>query len=351
MTSNHVILGISGGVDSAVAACLLADKGLQVTGLNIRVLDQAPDNLTLEPSPIVISDNPAYNIPVYTLNLSASFRDTIIANFQQEYLAGKTPNPCTLCNREIKWKGLRLGARMLEANLVATGHYARIIHTEDGPELHKGVDTSKDQSYFLWMLSKEELDRTIFPLGDLTKQEVRELAHRFGVRAAEQKESQEICFVPHNDYRAFLSSSIPGLEAQVRHGEIIDAGGEIIGHHKGYPFYTIGQRKGLGISASEPLYVTRIDPSGNRIHVGSKESLAQDTLTASNVNWLTPPPGEPFRASARIRYRDTETPCRVTPLDSDKVEVVFDIPKQAVTPGQAVVFFRDDTVLGGGIIA
>ncbi|ANT65708.1 tRNA-specific 2-thiouridylase MnmA [Prosthecochloris sp. CIB 2401] len=351
MTSGHALLGISGGVDSAVAACLLVDKGLQVTGLNIRILDNAQDNLTLEPSPIVISDDPAYSIPVYTLNLSASFRDTVIANFREEYLAGRTPNPCTLCNKEIKWKGLLLSARMLGADIVATGHYARSICTENGPELHKGIDPSKDQSYFLWMLSREELDQTLFPLGELTKPEVRELARRFSVRAAAKKESQEICFIPHNDYRAFLSSSLPGLEKQVCNGEIIDARGKVAGHHKGYPFYTIGQRRGLGISSSEPLYVNRIEPERNRIHVGGKDSLARDTLTAHSMNWSgIPAPREPFRSLARIRYRDTETPCRVIPLDRNRVEVVFDTPKQAVTAGQAVVFFRDDTVLGGGII-
>ncbi|MEC9487381.1 MAG: tRNA 2-thiouridine(34) synthase MnmA [Prosthecochloris sp.] len=347
----HVITGISGGVDSAVAACLLVEQGHRVTGLHIRILDTTGDDLTPTPCSIDISRDPAFHVPVYTLNLSRSFREKVITDFQDSYLSGLTPNPCTLCNKVIKWTGLLEGCRLLGGDRIATGHYARIDHSGPSPRLLKGRDRGKDQSYFLWMLDRDELDRTLFPLGEYTKPEVRELARSFGVRAAEKKESQEICFVPGNNYREFLKSSLPGLEEQVEGGDIVDDSGRVLGHHAGYPFYTIGQRKGLGISAPSPLYVNRIDAKHNRIHVGSRTSLACRTLSASHLNWIgIDPPSAPIRATARIRYRDTDTPCTIRPTGTSKAEISFDTPKQSVTPGQAVVFYREDDVLGGGII-
>lgn len=347
----HVIVGISGGVDSAVAACLLIEKGFRVTGLNIRVLDHSEDSLSLSPSPMVISDLEDFRFPVYTLNLSGSFQKDVIAYFIQDYLAGRTPNPCMVCNKLIKWKGLFKGAELLRANRVATGHYARIECVDDICRLFKGTDSRKDQSYFLWMLGMEDLSRTVLPLGGLTKTEVRELACRFHVRAAEKKESQEICFVPGNDYREYLASSIPGIGKRLKGGEIVDPSGNVIGYHAGYPFYTIGQRKGLGISSPQPLYVNRLDAENNRIHVGGKQLLQCRSLKAGHMNWIgTGRPVEPVCSAARIRYRDTEEPCTIVPLGEDTVEVLFDKPKQSVTPGQAVVFYRNDEVIGGGII-
>lgn len=347
----HITVGISGGVDSAVAACILIEQGYRVTGLNIKVLDHSDDNLSLEKSPLIISDREKYRFPVFSLNLSGSFRRDIIAYFQQDYLAGRTPNPCMVCNKLIKWNGLLKGAALLQANLVGTGHYARIDCSSGKCRLLKGVDRQKDQSYFLWMLDSEELSKTILPVGGLTKLEVRELARRFGVRSAEKKESQEICFVPDNDYREFLKSSLPGLSEKLKGGEIIDAGGTVIGKHAGYPFYTIGQRKGLGISSTEPLYVSRLDAEKNRLHVDSKTTLQCRRLIAGQMNWTgVTCPKVPTRASARIRYRDTEEACTIVPTGENRFEVVFDKPKQSITPGQAVVFYREDEVIGGGII-
>ena len=346
-----VIVGLSGGVDSAVAACLLIEQGYSVTGLHIRTLDSSPDSSELVASTLVVSDLEKYRFPVFSLNLSNSFRQHVITAFQEAYLAGKTPNPCTLCNKLIKWEGLLKGAQLCGAEYVATGHYARIQHSESSCRLLKGADLKKDQSYFLWMLGRKALEKTLFPLGEYTKPEVRQLARRFGVRAAEKTESQEICFVPDNNYREFLKSSIPGLEQSVQGGNIIDAEGSVIGHHIGYPFYTIGQRKGLGISSSEPLYVNTIDPKRNRIHVGGKQMLACSRLEAGQLNWIgIAPPERPLKALGRIRYRDQESACTIIPLDCDRIEVLFDEPKNAVTPGQTIVFYHGEELLGGGVI-
>ncbi|MEI6653113.1 MAG: aminomethyltransferase beta-barrel domain-containing protein, partial [Chlorobiaceae bacterium] len=214
------------------------------------------------------------------------------------------------------------------------------------------VDPEKDQSYFLWMLSQSDLAKTILPLGALTKPEVRKLAHSFGVRAAEKKESQEICFVPQDDYCSYLAGAIPGLAEKVANGNIVDETGKVIGKHRGYPFYTIGQRRGLGIAAKEPLYVTGLDTEHNRIQVGKKSALATRRLVASGLNWIgIESLGSPIDALGKIRYRDRETPCTIEPLDNDTVAVSFASPKSAIASGQAAVFYRDTEVLGGGFIS
>ncbi|ACD91089.1 tRNA (5-methylaminomethyl-2-thiouridylate)-methyltransferase [Chlorobium limicola DSM 245] len=350
-SSQAVVTGISGGVDSAVAACLLHRQGYRVTGINIRILDTPVDNPSLQPSRLVISDHPDFQIPVFSLNLSAKFFDAVIRYFRDDYLSGRTPNPCMVCNKTIKWYGLLEAARMLEAEMIATGHYARTSFSDGRYRLMKGCDPEKDQSYFLWMLSQADLSKTLLPLGALTKPEVRELARTFGVRAAEKKESQEICFVPNDDYCSYLKNSIPGLEQEVAGGEIVDADGNVLGHHRGYPFYTIGQRRGLGIPAPKPLYVTGLDARHNRIRVGGKADLECRALTASGLNWIgIEAPSSPFETAARIRYRDKESPCTVEPIGGNKATVTFETPKHGVTPGQAVVFYRSDEVLGGGFI-
>ncbi|AAM73075.1 MAG TPA: tRNA 2-thiouridine(34) synthase MnmA [Chlorobaculum sp.] len=348
----HVIIGLSGGVDSAVAACLLIKQGYHVTGLNIRVLDTPEDTPTLAPSAMRISDSEEFDFPVFTLNLSAKFARDVVGYFHDDYLAGRTPNPCMVCNKAIKWFGLFEAMRLLRADLVATGHYARTELRDAVTRLLKGVDPEKDQSYFLWMLTQAELAKTLFPLGGYTKAEVRELARSFGVHAAEKKESQEICFVPHDDYCAYLANAIPGLEARVAGGEIVDQAGKVIGHHRGYPFYTIGQRRGLGVSTGEPVYVTEIDAEHNRIHVGSKADLECRSLIASGMNWIgIATPDKSFEAEARIRYRDRQSACMIEPMDDNRAWVSFREPKQGVACGQAVVFYDGDEVLGGGIIA
>jgi tRNA-specific 2-thiouridylase len=346
-----VVVGISGGVDSAVAACLLVEQGYKVTGLNIRVLDSIEVSPSLKPSPLVISDHPDFQIPVFTLNLSSKFRDDVIQYFQDDYLGGKTPNPCMVCNKKIKWFGLFEGLKLLETDFVATGHFAATSFSNGRYRLYKGADTEKDQSYFLWMLSQSDLAQTLFPLGKITKPEVRKLAHSFGVRAAEKKESQEICFVPQDDYCNYLAGAIPGLAEKVAGGDIVDETGKVIGKHRGYPFYTIGQRRGLGVSAKEPLYVTALDTEHNRIQVGKKSSLECSSLIASGLNLI----GlekliHPIQASGKIRYRDRETPCTIVPFGDNSATVSFDSPKNAVSTGQAAVFYRDSEVLCGGFI-
>ena len=351
-TQKHVIVGLSGGVDSAVSACLLIRQGFRVTGLNIRVLDTPESEPELIPSPMRISDQEEFSFPVFTLNLSEKFKGDVIRYFQQAYLDGQTPNPCMVCNKTIKWFGLFEGMRLLNADMVATGHYARSAFSDGRHRLYKGTDPQKDQSYFLWMLSEEELSRTLFPLGQYTKPEAREFARSFGVTSAEKKESQEICFVPHDDYCQYLCGAVPGLEPRVADGEIVDQSGKVIGRHRGYPFYTIGQRRGLGIATGEALYVTEIDAASNRIRVGPKEDLDRRTIIASGLNWIgIDKPDAPFEASAKIRYRDRESPCTIEPFDDGLEKITFREPKHAVATGQAVVFYRDDELLGGGVIS
>ncbi|MEI8031982.1 MAG: tRNA 2-thiouridine(34) synthase MnmA [Chlorobiaceae bacterium] len=346
-----VVVGISGGVDSATTACILHKQGYSVTGLNIRVLDSPDENPSLHPSALVISDHPDFQIPVFTLNLTGKFRADVIGYFHEEYLGGRTPNPCMVCNKKIKWFGLFEGLKLLDAEFIATGHFASTAFSEGRHRLYKGVDPEKDQSYFLWMLTQADLSKTLLPLGGLTKPEVRELARTFGVRAAEKKESQEICFVPHDDYCSYLTDAIPGLSEKVSGGEIVDETGKVIGHHRGYPFYTIGQRRGLGISSKEPLYVTAIDAGCNRIHVGGKSSLESRQLIASGLNWIgIESPRAAFRAEGKIRYRDRETPCCVEPLTEREARVTFDSPKTGVSAGQAAVFYQGGELLGGGFI-
>ena len=347
-----ILVGISGGVDSAVTACLLVKQGYEVTGLNIKVLDSLDDTPSIQASPLVISDHPDFQIPVFTLNLRSKFRDDVINYFHDDYLGGRTPNPCMVCNKKIKWFGLFEGAKILDAEFIATGHFASTSFTDGRYRLYKGVDLQKDQSYFLWMLSQSDLAKTILPLGKLTKPEVRKLAHTFGVRAAEKKESQEICFVPQDDYCSYLASAIPGLAEKVANGDIVDENGLIIGKHRGYPFYTIGQRRGLGVSAKVPLYVTALDAEHNRIHVGKKSALESRSLVASGLNWIgIDKLSSPIDALGKIRYRDRETPCSIEALDHVSVAVSFAAPKSAIASGQAAVFYRDTEVLGGGFIS
>ncbi|MBC8144230.1 MAG: tRNA 2-thiouridine(34) synthase MnmA, partial [bacterium] len=292
-------------------------------------------------------------IPHYVYDFTEPFGREIIDYFTESYLAGDTPNPCVMCNRTIKWAEMLRRADALGASFVATGHYARLRRDNDSGRLvlSRGRDTTKDQSYALWAVSQESLERTLFPLSELTKPETRAIAERMNLPVAGKRESYEICFIPDNDYTRFLRDRVDGLEERVAGGEIV-LDGKVIGRHNGYPFYTVGQRKGIGIAAPEPLYVIDIHPSSNRVEVGTAEHLLHRGLRAQRVNlikWAALE--EPRRLTARIRYKDEGAIALCTTLPDGSLEVLFDEPRRAITRGQSVVLYDGDDVVGGGVIS
>jgi tRNA-specific 2-thiouridylase len=350
-----IVVAMSGGVDSSVAAALLKEAGHEVIGATMRLY--TPDNKDNGRHETVF-DTVAdarkvaekLGIPHHVIDLRDAFARTIIADFCEEYRLGRTPNPCVRCNQLIKFGVLWEKARELGADLFATGHYARIEKDVNTGKylLKKGKDPLKDQSYFLCRLTQEQLSRTLFVLGGLTKVAVRQIAREMGLPAATRPESQEICFIPGNDYGAFLQSYAP-IEASP--GPVIDTEGNFLGQHRGIMYYTIGQRKGLGIAAPASRYVTAIEPERNAVIVGTKEQTYTDTLVADNVNWISgTAPDYPLNIKARVRYRHAEAAATVTPLDNTRIYVKYSAPQMAVTPGQAVVFYDGDTVIGGGTI-
>jgi tRNA-specific 2-thiouridylase len=288
-------------------------------------------------------------IPHYILNFERQFQETVISNFVREYASGRTPLPCAHCNSDLKFSTLLDRARGLGAERVATGHYARVERRADGRWLLKrSADIEKDQSYFLFSLTQDQVARAVFPVGGLRKPEVRAQARRLGLRVANKPDSQDICFVPDGDYAAFVARKQPRVE---RGGVILDERGQTLGHHGGIHRYTVGQRKGLGVSAPAPLYVLTIDGESNAVTVGPKESLERTTLTASGVNWIfTDAPEGWLPLTAQIRHRHRPGSGRVRALAGDRAEFVFDEPQPAITPGQAVVFYDGDVVVGGGWI-
>jgi tRNA-specific 2-thiouridylase len=294
--------------------------------------------------------------PFYVLNLEREFERDVVAPFVQSYLEGETPIPCVACNSRLKFASLDRTALSVGCEKVATGHYARVRYDERArrQRLLRGRDARKDQSYFLWELTQEQLSRSLFPLGEMSKDEVREVARRVGLNVAEKRESQEICFVPDGDYAGFIERY---LEAEGREderparGEIVDTAGRVVGRHEGVHRYTVGQRRGLGGSRQLPLYVVRVEPEENRVVVGESAELLRSEFTAAGVNWVAfDEPRESVRADVRVRYRHQESPAAVTPLGGGRVRVRFDEPQRAVTPGQATVFYRGEEVLGGGWI-
>jgi len=347
---------MSGGVDSSVAAALLKEKGYEVIGVTMSVWegDALPVNGTRhgcygpgEEQDIEDARKVAQvlTIPLYTFNLRQEYRIEVLDYFSHEYLLGRTPNPCIRCNRRVKFDALLRKARDrgLQFDYFATGHYARVEHVEGKHRylLKKAKDMAKDQSYFLFALSQEQLSKSLFPLGNYTKEGVRKMAEDLGLGVDLKPESQDFFA---GDYASVLGE-VPGP------GPILNKEGEILGEHRGIPFYTIGQRKGLGISAGEPLYVIGIDPERNAIVVGSKEEVYGDELIASKLNWIAIRQlQQPMEVKAKIRYHHKEAEAVVAPLDKDKVRVKFEDPQMAITPGQAVVFYADDTVMGGGTI-
>jgi tRNA-specific 2-thiouridylase len=356
----RIVVAMSGGVDSSVAAALLAEQGHDVIGVSMQLYDQS-DGQTSFGSCCSIDDlhdarrvAAAIDIPHYILNFERQFDEQVVTNFVQEYASGRTPLPCARCNSDLKFATLAERAAGFGADAVATGHYARVERDADSGRylLRRGVDASKDQAYFLFSLTQSQLARAMFPVGDRPKEAVREYARQRQLPVAEKPDSQEICFIPDHDYASFVSKRSPDV---VQSGSIVDLDGRIVGGHDGIHRFTIGQRKGLGLSASPgpasaPLYVVALKPQHRQVVVGPKTALEQTTLTASGVNWILDPPIERRSVTAQIRHRHRPAPATVRALGDDRAELTFDEPQIAVTPGQAVVFYDDDVVVGGGWI-
>jgi tRNA-uridine 2-sulfurtransferase len=352
----RVLVAMSGGVDSSVAAALLVRQGYEVIGATMKLHEFADTSVKHERSCCDLSATndarrvcAALGIPYYVFDMTREFKQMVMDNFVEEYMQARTPNPCVLCNTRMKWEALQDKGRQLEFPVMATGHYARLQTLPDGSKgLFRGLSPEKDQSYALWGIPKDRLENTLFPLGDLTKDEVRELARELNLLVSEKPESQDICFVPDGDYAGYLSMQEPEAMKKLEHGEIWNHEGQLLGHHRGYPHYTIGQRRGLGIGAPRPLYVEEIDLANNRLIVGEGDGLSCTGLRATGMNWLIDPQDE-FSCFASIRYHDPGQACTVR-RSEEGISLEFAEAHRAVTPGQSVVLYEGNRVLGGGFI-
>ena len=352
--ASRVVVAMSGGVDSSMAAALLVEQGYEVLGMMLRLWSE-PGTQTVNrccaPDSMALARRVAaqLEIPFYAVDAKQPFRDRVVQYFIDGYTQKITPNPCLACNRHIRWGFLLDRARTLGAEYLATGHYARLQQDPVGHiQLLRAQDKDKDQSYVLHVLSQEQLTHTLLPLGEYTKPHVRQLANEHNLPVASRPDSQDLCFLGDNDYASFLSRTAPQV---INPGPILNFNGQTLGQHRGLAFYTIGQRKGLGISAPQPLYVWEKDPHRNALIVGEKHQLGKSELTAAAVNWIAgEPPVTPMRAQVKIRYKAAPVWATITLLENQNVHVMFDVPLPDITPGQAAVFYDGDLCLGGGII-
>jgi tRNA-specific 2-thiouridylase len=364
-----IAVAMSGGVDSSAAAAILKEQGHELVGFTMQLWDQrrginVDENGEPLPSRCCSLDDvydarrvaEELGFPFYVLNLERDFERDVVQPFVNSYLSGETPIPCVSCNSRLKFASLDRLAVSLGCEKVATGHYARVEFDSktNRYKLLRGRNHQKDQSYFLWELTQDQLSRALFPLGEMSKPEARDAARNHGLAVAEKKESQEICFVPDGDYAGFIDRYLEAEDATDRlpgSGEIVDTAGRVIGQHGGIQRYTIGQRRGIGIADARPLYVISLDSSQNRVIVGQEEELLSSEFTAAGVNWVAfENPVDSVRSDVRVRYRHTAAPATITPIGNERVRVVFDEPQRAITPGQATVFYRGDEVVGGGWI-
>ena len=355
-----ILVAMSGGIDSTVTAMILEEQGYEIIGITMKTWDYATSGGDRKETGCCSLDsiNDARQVAVdkgfhhFIVDIREEFGDYVIDNFVEEYLAGRTPNPCVLCNTHIKWEALIKRADALGCDYIATGHYARIGEKDGRRFIKRAVDHNKDQSYVLWGLSQECLSRSMFPLGEMTKPEVRQLAADYGyLELSKKPESYEICFVPDNDYRGFLKRRIPELEEQVKGGVYINKEGKVLGRHQGYPFFTVGQRRGLGLAFTEPMFVSEIIPETNTVVLGREEDLIRNSMMVGGLNLLKYdrlPQG--IEAVTKIRYRDEGTLSELKQLSNESVEVSFLANVKGVAPGQSAVFYEGDDVIGGGII-
>ncbi|HNO99862.1 MAG TPA: tRNA 2-thiouridine(34) synthase MnmA, partial [Ferruginibacter sp.] len=357
-----VLMAMSGGIDSTVAALMLHKEGYEVVGITMKTWDYASSVGTSGKKETGCCNLDSFNdarqaavhhgFPHFILDIREEFGDFVIENFVEEYLAGRTPNPCVMCNTHIKWRALLKRADAMGCDFIATGHYAQVLQHDNGRYfIRKGIDDTKDQSYALWGLQQDLLSRTLLPLGTYHKKEIRQMAHDFGYpELAKKNESYEICFVPDNDYRGFLKRKVDGLEARVDGGNFVDKTGKILGKHKGYPFYTVGQRKGLDIALGKPAFVTEIVPETNTVVLGSEDELNRTEMNVTKLNWIKYEGiSEGMEAMTKIRYKDKGALGTLHTYEKG-ILVRFYEDVKGVAPGQSAVFYEGNDVIGGGII-